>query len=127
MSYLFQMEPWMLPLLLPFGAKQENSFVAIEDDQLHIKMGKLFDEKIDIKSISDVSLSKWSILGGLGHRVGLKQDMAVLASTKNVIKIHFEDPQALKALGPVYLKINDFYLALQSPEDFISEINTLLA
>ncbi len=126
MNYLFQMEPWMLPLLMPFGASQETSFVSIEGKQLHVKMGKLFDEYIDLETIADVAPGKWHILGGLGHRVGLKQDMAVLASTKNVVQLHFKEPQALKALGPVYLKISDFYLSLQEPEAFIAALNLAL-
>jgi hypothetical protein len=126
MSYLFQIEPWMLPLLMPFQVTQDQAYVAVEGDKLHVKMGRLFDELIEIETIKQVSLGKWPIWGGLGHRIGLKHDMAVLASTKNVVKIHFKTAQPLKAIGPVYLKVHDFYLALQEPQDFIDEMNSYL-
>lgn len=119
MRFKFQMEPWMLPILLPFGAVPEKCYAELHGRQLHVKMGVLFQDVLELNSMSHVEPSTWPVILGLGHRVGLQGQMGVLASHKNVVRIHFKEPQFIKFLGAFHFKTHDFYLALEDADGFV--------
>lgn len=126
MRYAFLLEPLMIPILFPFGANPENCYVEIEGEQLHVKMGKLFDEKLDLRNIAHLAPDKWPFWWGLGHRIGFNHAMGVLGSTRNVVRLHFKEPAAIKALGAFSYQTHDFYLALQDPDGFIQDLQKKL-
>ncbi|PKL75250.1 MAG: hypothetical protein CVV27_16340 [Candidatus Melainabacteria bacterium HGW-Melainabacteria-1] len=122
MRFKFLLEPLMLPILFPFGATADSCFAELSEAGLQVKMGKLFDEVLDLKTVESVEAGKWPLLSGLGHRIGFNHEMGVLASTRNVVKLHFKEPQFIKALWAFHFKTHDFFLALEEPERFIQEV-----
>jgi len=119
MRFKFQIEPWMVPILFPFGAVAEQCYAELHGRQLHVKMGRLFDETLELSSMASVESSTWPIYLGLGQRIGLQNQMGVLASHRNVVRIRFSDPQFIKFLGAFHFKTHDFYLALEDAEGFL--------
>ncbi|MEZ0370062.1 MAG: hypothetical protein ACAI44_13325 [Candidatus Sericytochromatia bacterium] len=126
MRFEFLLEPLIVPILFPFGATQERCFVELEDHKLHVKMGALFDETLDLEEVATIEKGKWPFYWGLGHRIGMHHSMGVLASTRNVVKLSFAKPAMIKALGPLYHETKDFFLALKDPDGFIREVQQQL-
>ncbi len=62
--------PLWRPFLLPFGATPERAFAAIEDNQLHVRFGRLFDHRFPLKAVEGVAPLALARLGGrrLAHQ-----------------------------------------------------------
>ena len=122
MRFQFLIDPWILPILLPFGATPSNSYAELEGNKLHVKLGYLFDETLDVSKIERAEKAHWSLLQGLGHRIWFGKKMGVLASTRNVVCLSFKEPQLIKALWSFYFETNEFYLSLADPDAFIKAL-----
>ena len=127
MRYDFQIDPLMKWILLPFSATPENCFAEIESETLHVKMGKLFDEVLPLSHMKQAESSQWPFYLGLGARLGLNGEYGVLASTKNVVAIDFQDHEYIKALGPMHFKAQKLVLSLEEPEAFMRALNEKLS
>lgn len=122
MRFDFEIEPLMQPVLFPFGARPETCYAEVNGETLSIQMGSLFSEKLPLSAVDSAAKDKWSLLGGLGVRIGFHNTMAVLASTKNVVKLSFKEPVMLQALGPFFHQTRGLYLALQDPDGFLAAL-----
>lgn len=122
MRFDFKLEPLMIPILFPFGAKEDTCFAELDGGRLHIKMGSLFDETFDTANIAAASQDKWSLLGGMGVRIGFNHSVAVLASISNVVKLEFKEPEMLKVFGPIHHKTEALYLSFKDPEAFLTAL-----
>ncbi len=67
--YPMRLDPW-LPTLILFGATPARSFVEVVRDSVRFRFGPLFTEEIPLHAIRDVRRTSWSLLGGIGWRLG---------------------------------------------------------
>lgn len=74
----------MKPILWPFGATTKESWVDLEDDVIHIHFGHLFDHKLALSKVEKAEPAQWSLLRGLGIRIGGKGRLGVLAAYDHV-------------------------------------------
>lgn len=88
-----------------------------------LKFGSLFEQTLELKKIAKVDRAEWPLYRGLGHRIWFGKRTGVLASTRNVVCIHFKDPQPIKALFGLYTETTELYLSMEDPDDFIHELN----
>src|SRR3970040_1328507 len=66
MRFPILMSPMWRPLLLPFGGTPERSYVEMEDGELHVRFGWLFDQRFPLSAIEGASPSHWSVWAGIG-------------------------------------------------------------
>ena len=51
MRFPILISPLWRPFLLPFGATAERAFAEIEDGQLHVRFGALFDHRFPLDQV----------------------------------------------------------------------------
>ncbi len=122
MRFEFQAGLLIRPVLVPFGATRARRFADLQDQSLHVRLGWLFDDTIDLATVDAVERSRWPLYRGLGCRIGLGGEYGVLVSTRNVVRVRFRKQQAMPLLGRFKFQATSFYLALEEPDRFINEI-----
>ena len=113
--------------LMWLGRNLGEAYVELEDKELRIKLGVLFDEVIPLNDISRVRQSDWPLLGGLGVRSNLRDTVAVVTRPGPVAEISLWRPYRLPVIPRVYWVRAQRLLV--SPEDldgFIADLQTRL-
>ena len=70
MRFELQAGLWIRPVLVPFGAGRARRFADLEDQSLHVRLGWLFNDTIDLAAVDAVERSRWSLYLGLGCCLG---------------------------------------------------------
>jgi len=124
--------PLAIPLdvgggLLWLGRSIGDAFVELQDDNLRIKLGVLFDESISLNEVSRVRETQWSILGGLGIRSNLKNWVAVVTKTGPVAEISLWRPIQLPVIPHVYsVRAQKVLVSPERLEEFILDLRSRL-
>lgn len=124
--------PLAIPLavgggLMWLGRTIGDSFVEIQDDNLRIKLGVLFDERISLNEVSRVRETQWSILGGLGIRSNLKNWVAVVTKTGPVAEISLWRPIELPVIPYVYsVRAQKVLVSPERLDEFILDLRSQL-
>jgi hypothetical protein len=119
---------WLLrALLLPFGATNRRLAATLEGRALRVQLGALFDHVVDLGLVDRVERSRWPLVYGLGCRIGAGRKFGVIASTENVVRLHFRERVPLPALGPWTFGAEWLYLSLEEPDRFVAEVQARLA
>lgn len=109
--------------LLWLGRSVGETFVEIGDDDVHVKMGALFDQRIPLSAIASVEEGRWSLLGGLGVRSNLRGTVAITTIAGQVAELTLDPPQRLPLLvGLGAVKTTKLVL---SPEDLAGFLTAL--
>lgn len=113
--------------LMWLGRNIGDAFVELQDENLRIKLGALFDETISLREISRVRETDWSILGGLGIRSNLRNWVAVVTTTGPVAEIFLWRPIRLPVVPHVfYVRAQKVFVSPERLEEFILELRARL-
>ena len=113
--------------LLWLGRTMGDAFVEIGGEDLHIKLGALFDEKIPLADIRGVERSEWALLGGLGVRSNLRDLVAVTTRSGPAAKIALWKPYRLPILPRIwYISATHVVVTPDDLDDFIGELDSRL-
>src|SRR3970040_2724037 len=82
MRFPILMSPMWRPLLLPFGGTPERSYVEMEDGELHVRFGWLFDQRFPLSAIEGASPSHWSVWAGIGWGGGIPGSLRLVWHTR---------------------------------------------
>jgi len=124
--------PLAIPLavgggLMWLGRNIGDAYVELQDDNLRIKLGVLFDESISLNEVSRVRETQWSILGGLGIRSNLKDWVAVVTKTGPVAEISLWRPIRLPIIPHVYyVRAQKVLVSPERLEEFILDLRSRL-
>jgi len=116
---------WVKPLLWLFGGTDALSYVEIEDNTLHVRFGFLFNEQLPVDKIVSVERQKWPIIGGLGWRTNLIDEIALVGSYSNVVRLRFSPRIPLRLLRR--MNVESLYISVEDPDAFIAEIRGRIA
>jgi hypothetical protein len=125
--------PMAVPLaigagLLWLGRSLGDAFVDISGDQLHVKLGVIFDETLPLSAIESVEESTWGLLGGLGVRTNLRGTVAVTTKAGAVAEITFKEPRRLPLLPKVWsMEAKRLVVSPENLGGFIAELRSRLA
>ena len=124
--------PLAIPLavgggLMWLGRNIGDAFVELQDDNLRIKLGVLFDESISLNEVSRVRETQWSILGGLGIRSNLKNWVAVGTKTGQVAEISLWRPIRMPVIPHVYhVRAQKVLVSPERLDEFILDLRSRL-
>ena len=125
MRFPILMSPMWRPLLLPFGGTPERSYAAIEDGQLHVRFGWLFDQRFPISAVEGASPSHWSVWAGIGWRTNFRGTVGLIGTYVNTVEVRFREPQRVRMLLP--LTCRRLYISLEEPREFIGALRGAVA
>jgi hypothetical protein len=106
------------PLMALFGAWKGRAFVELQDRRLHVRFG-MFDQTFSFDDIAEiVPLDSWSWYNGLGLRLTLSGDVALIGSTKGIVEIRFRTPQTMRML--IELASEKLFVSLENRDGFLA-------
>lgn len=124
--------PLAIPLavgggLMWLGRNIGDAFVELNDDNLHIRLGVLFDETIPLNEVSRVQEIKWSILGGLGIRTNMKNWVAIVTTPGPIAEISLWRPIRLPVIPHVYhVRAQKVLVSPERLDEFIIDLRSRL-
>ncbi len=120
MRFPILISPLWRPLLLPFGATADRSFAEIEDGQLHVRFGLLFDHRFPLEQVEGASTAHWPIWAGIGWRTNFRGTVGLIGTYVNVVEVRLKQRQRVRLLLP--LPCQRLYLSLAEPRAFIAAL-----
>ena len=120
MRFAILMSPLWRPLLLPFGGTPERSYAEIEDGELRVRFGWLFDQRFPLSAVEGASPSHWSVWAGIGWRTNFRGTVGLIGTYVNIVEVRFREPQRVRMLLP--LTCRRLYVSLEEPREFISAL-----
>ena len=120
MRFPILMSPMWRPLLLPFGGTPERSYVELEDGELHVRFGWLFDQRFPLSAIEGASPSHWSVWAGIGWRTNFRGTVGLIGTYVNIVEVRFREPQRVRMLLPFACR--RLYVSLEEPREFINAL-----
>jgi hypothetical protein len=113
--------------LMWLGRNLGNAFVEIENDDLRVKLGALFDETIPLSEIARVREARWSLLGGLGVRTNMRDLVAVVTSTGAVAELSLWRPHRLPVIPRIYhVRAQRLVVSPENLDLFLSDLRARL-
>lgn len=120
MRFPILMSPLWRPLLIPFGGKPERSFAEMDDGELHVRFGWLFDQRFPLAAVETAAPSHWPVWAGIGWRTNFRGTVGLIGTYVNVVEVRFKEPQRVRLLLP--MRCQRLYLSLEEPREFIAAL-----
>jgi hypothetical protein len=125
MRFPILMSPVWRPLLLPLGGTAGRSFAEVEDGQLHVRFGCLFNERFSLGDVEGASPSHWPVWAGVGWRTSFRGTVGLIGTYVNIVEVRFKEPQRVRMLLPMTCR--RLYLSLAEPRDFVAALHEAAA
>jgi hypothetical protein len=109
---------WLLAL---FGATKRSSFLGIEEGELEVRFGPLFDQTYRFDEVSSVSLAARRVpwyRTSIGWRTNLVNAIGLISSPRNVVRIALKRPRLTWLVG-IPVRMRDLYVSLEEPDRFL--------
>lgn len=107
--------------MIPFGVTRKRAYVQLQEGELRVRFGPMFDELIPIENIETAEPARWPRWAGVGPRANFRGAVGLVGSYDNVVKLTLKEPMDVHLfLAPV--KCSRLYLSLDHPDRFLREI-----
>lgn len=111
-THNFLLEPFMKTM----GVSREDSFIEVDKETLHVRMGRWFDEKIPVARIKAIAPSDWPWWGGLGVKLG-HHGVGVVGSMDHIVNIKFSEEIRVRVLFEV--GVEQMWVSLEDRDGFL--------
>jgi hypothetical protein len=112
--------PLWRPFLVPFGATAGRSYADVEDGQLHVRFGFLFNGKFPLEKVESVTPSHWPLWAGVGWRTSFRGTVGLVGTYVNIVEIRFTEPVPVNMVIPQRCK--QLYISVTDPQGFIGAL-----
>ncbi|MBI2913511.1 MAG: hypothetical protein HYY03_06285 [Chloroflexi bacterium] len=116
--------PLWKPLLWPFGATADRAFADIDEQELHVRFGRLFDHHLPLDQVEGVDSTHWPLWAGIGWRTNFRGTVGLVGAYVNAVEVRFKEPQRVRLLIPVPCR--RLVLSLEEPHDFMAALRKRL-
>jgi hypothetical protein len=107
--------------MIPFGVTRKRAFAQVQDGELRVRFGPMFDERFSLKNVETAETARWPRWAGVGLRTNLRGSVGLVGSYKNVVRLTFKEPVNVRLyLLPVQCR--KLYLSLEHPDRFLEAI-----
>lgn len=112
--------PFWRALLFPFGVTPERAFAAIDDGELRVSFGRLFDHRFPLEQVEVAVPARWPLWAGIGLRTDFRRTVAFVGAYVNTVEVRFKERQRVRMVVP--LPCERLVLSLEDPEGFIAAL-----
>ena len=112
--------PFWRALLFPFGVTPERAFAAIDDGELRVSFGRLFDHRFPLEQVEVAAPARWPLWAGIGLRTDFRRTVAFVGAYVNTVEVRFKERQRVRMVVP--LPCERLVLSLEDPEAFIAAL-----
>jgi len=67
-------------LMIPFGVTRSRVYAQVQDGQLRVRFGPMFDERIPLDSIETAEVSRWPRWAGVEPRTNFRGAVGLVGS-----------------------------------------------
>ncbi len=120
MRFPILISPFWRPFLLPLGATAERSFAEIEDGQLHVRFGVLFDHRFPLDQVESAEAAHWPLWAGVGWRTNFRGTIGLIGTYVNTVEVRFKQPQRVRLVAP--FSCRRLCLSLADPSGFLAAL-----
>jgi hypothetical protein len=120
--FLIRRAWWLRPLLFLVGfTRDSNSYVSIEGEELRVRFGWFFNQRIPLAQIESVGPMRWPWYYGLGWRANLVGLIGLVASFQGVVQVRLKERRKIGGILPfVKLPCDRLAVSLDEPEAFMA-------
>src|SRR3972149_9954121 len=93
--------PFWRALLFPFGVTPERAFAAIDDGELRVSFGRLFDHRFPREAVETVAPSGWPLWAGIGLRTDFRRTVGLVGAYVNTVEVRFKERQRVRMVVPL--------------------------
>lgn len=111
-THNFLLEPFMKTM----GVSRDDSYLEVDKETLHVRMGRWFDEKIPVARIKALAPSDWPWWGGLGVKLG-HHGVGVVGSTDHIVNLKFTEELKVRVL--VEVGVEQMWVSLEDRDGFL--------
>ena len=112
--------------MIPFGVTRARAYARLQDGDLRLRFGPMFDERIALENIGSAEIARWPRWAGLGPRTNFRGSIGLVGAYGDVVKLTLKEPVGAH-LFVVPVSCSRLYLSLEHPEAFLKEISTAKA
>ena len=109
------------------GATQAKSYVEIDECEVRVRLGGLFNQSIPFSNIVGVERANWSLWRGLGVRLSAGHGLGVVGSTDGVVRLRLSPKVTVKVFFNLKSQCEELLLSLDDPDGFAREIDSRIA
>ena len=109
------------PLLAVFGGISGNAFVEVDDERVRFRFGWLFDETAPRREIVAARRVRWSVLRGIGWRIGPLDSAGLIGSRTGVVEVEFRAPRRVR-LAAVPWRVRRIAVSVQDPDALVAAL-----
>ena len=113
--------PLWRPLLWPFGATADRAYVDIEDGEIHVRFGRLFEHRFPVDEVEGVGPAHWPLWAGVGWRTNFRGTVGLIGTYVSIVEVRFKETQRVRMLLPVPCK--RLVLSVEEPREFIAALS----
>ena len=116
---------WLLrPLLFLVGfTRDSNSYAAVEGDELRVRFGWFFNQRVPLAAVESVGPMRWPWYYGLGWRANLAGLIGLVASFEGVVEVRLKERRRVGGILPfIKLPCDRLAVSLEQPEAFMKEL-----
>ncbi|HEY5625992.1 MAG TPA: hypothetical protein VIT93_05850, partial [Dehalococcoidia bacterium] len=107
--------------MIPFGVTRRRAFAQVQDGELRIRFGPMFDERIPLSNIKAAEVSRWPRWAGVGPRTNFRGVVGLVGSYSNVVRLTLKKPVDVH-LYFLPTSCRRLYLTLDHAERFLEAI-----
>ena len=109
-------------LMIPFGVTRSRAFVQLQDGELRVRFGPMFDERIPVDNIEAAEMSRWPRWAGVGPRSNFRGVVGLIGSYDGIVRLTLKEPMEVHVFV-VPVSCRRLYLSLENPDGFLGEIS----
>ena len=122
MRYPMRLDRIWRPFLWVLGGTPDRSFVEVEPERVTFQFGAGFEHSVPRSEIASVERTDYPLWGGIGWRMG-RRSVAIVGSTKNVVKVTFKAARRIRLVG-IPRQCLQLYVSVEDPDGLVREMGT---
>ena len=122
--YPIRRDPRWRPLLAPFGASEERSYVEVDEDEVRFRFGfrPMCRLAIPREEIESAGESSWPTLGGIGWRLNFRGTAGLVGSRQGIVELTLATPIRARIAG-LPVKLRRVFVSVEEPEALLAALN----
>ena len=120
--FAMRITPLSQVLLIPFGVSSRRAYAQVQDGQLHVRFGPMFNERVPLDNIVEADHAAWPRWTGIGPRTDFRGTVGLVSSYRDMVKVSFKEPISVD-LFVVPVKCQHLFLSLENPDGFLKLID----
>jgi hypothetical protein len=120
-QFAIRVDPWFLPLLLPFGVFGGRRVVTVDTDSVQVSLG-FWTHRFPRDQVTSARRVRGNILYGVGWHTDFYRMLVVNGSLSGLVEIRFRTPQPFRLLG-IPARCQGVRVSVEEPDALVAALD----